>query len=233
MEVRDLPLENNTNSKGEKPVRNNKGRFPKLPAFLILFATLIICLVGGYYISDKYLWPNADEQRLLDQLDYYKGLVDSKPNNPENRVNLGYTYFLKGDNDEAIKQMKIATDLDKKYFGAYFNLGLVYLDEKQYNDALTQAQKAVELGPKNFKSHLLAGMAYRNLKMYDEALKSLQEALKIESTNNDTICEIGRVQEDLGKYDEAEKLYKEALSYDPLFKPASEGLKRVSGKKSK
>jgi tetratricopeptide (TPR) repeat protein len=66
--------------------------------------------------------------------------------------------------------------------------------------------------------------------MYSDALKSLQEALSIMPTNTDVITEIGRVQEDQGKYSEAEKLYKEALSYDPLCKPASQGLERVTSK---
>lgn len=228
MEAQELPI-NENQSRVEKTIKK-KSDFTKLQSFLILIVTLIACLVGGYYISEKYLWPNADEQRLNDQLNYYKDLVDAKPNNPENRVNLGYTFFLNGDNDEAIKQLKIAADLDKDYFGAYFNLGLVYLDEKRYNDALTQAQKTVDLAPKNYKSNLLVGMVYRNLKMYDEALKSLQEALTLSPTNTDIINEIARVSEDQSKFNEAEKLYKEALSYDPLYKPASEGLKRIAAK---
>ena len=228
MEAQNLPITNETNRSDKKQAEKTKNdRFSKLQAFLIIFATLVVCLGGGYFISDKYLWSNADNQRINEQLDYYQGLVDAKPNEAENRVNLGYTYFLKGDNGNAIKQLKIATDLDKKYFGAYFNLGLVYLDEERYNDALKQAQKTVDLAPRNFKSHLLAGMSYRNLKMYKEANKSLKEALTIMPTNTDIITEIGRVAEDQGKKKDAEKFYREALSYDPLCKAASEGLDRI------
>lgn len=232
MEAQELPITNEHQSRTERPNKKT-GRFTKLQAFLILFATLIACLVGGYYISDKYLWPNADEQRLIDQLNYYKKSVDTKPNNPENRVNLGYTYYLTGDNEEAIKQLKAAIDLDKNYFGAYFNLGLVYLDENRNNDALILAQKTVELAPKNYKSNLLEGMVLRKLKMYGESLKSLQQALTLSPTNTDIINEIAKLSEDQGKYDEAEKLYKEALSYDPLYKPASEGLKNLASKNKK
>jgi tetratricopeptide (TPR) repeat protein len=230
MEAQDLPVTKGNQSRTEKPNGKKTDRFTKLQSFLILFVTLIACLVGGYFISEKYLWPNADEQRLIDQLNYYKNLADTKPNDPKNRVNLGYTYHLNGDNDAAIKQLKLAIDLDKNNFGAYFNLGLVYLDEKRFNDALTQAQKTVELAPKNYKSNLLEGMSLRQLKMYDEALKSLQQALTLSPTNTDIINEIAKLSEDQKKYNEAEKLYKEALSYDPLYKPASEGLKRIAAK---
>lgn len=230
MEVQELSTTQEAKPTKQKPKKIKNDRFTKLQAFLLIISTLIVCLAGGYYISDKYLWSNKDEQRISEQLDYYKGLVEAKPNDAENRVNLGYTYFLLGDNDNAIKHLKIAIDLDKKYYGAYFNLGLVYLDEERYNDALKQAQKTVELAPKNFKSHLLAGMTYRELKMYKEANESLKEGLKIMPTNVDIVNEIGKVAEDQGKYKDAEKYYKEALSYDPLSKAASEGLERITGK---
>jgi tetratricopeptide (TPR) repeat protein len=230
MEAREMPITHEPN-RSENREKTKNDRFTKLQAFLLIFATLVVCLVGGYYISSKFLWSNTDEARINEQLKYYKGLVKADPNDAEKRVNLGYTYFLKGDNDDAIKQLKMAVELDKDYFGAYFNLGLVYLDEERYNDALKQAQKAVDLAPRNFKSHLLAGMTYRELKMYKEANKSLKEALKIAPTNCDVITEIGKVAEDQGKYDEAEKFYKEALNYDPLYKAASEGLERIDKKK--
>jgi tetratricopeptide (TPR) repeat protein len=234
MEAKELP----SNPEPEKSERTEKLKeknkyFTKLQAFILIAATLIVCAGGGYYISDQYLWSSKDQDRIEQQLDYYKNLVDADPNNPEHRVNLGYTYFVTGDNDEAIIQMKMATDLDKKYFGAYFNLGLVYIDEERFNDALKQAQKAVELGPKNFKAHLLLGMVYRELEMYKEATESLREALTLNKTNTDVITEIGRVEEDQGNYKEAEKFFKESLSYDPLYKPASDGLERIAGKDNK
>lgn len=231
MEAKELPVNPKPEVNERTELKKEKSKyFTKLHAFLILFATLIVSVGGGYFISDKYIWSNTDHTRIDEQIKYYKALVDDKPNDPEHHVNLGYSYFLKGDNNNAIKQLKVATDLDSKYFGAYFNLGLVYIDEKRYDDALKMSQKAVELGPRNFKAHLLEGMVYRNLKMYDEANKSLKEALKIMPTNTDIITEIGKVAEDQGKKTEAEKFYKEALTYDPLYKPATEGLERVAAK---
>jgi tetratricopeptide (TPR) repeat protein len=229
MEAQKMPDTHEAN-RSDNTEKTKKGYFTKLQGFLIIFATLVVCLGSGYYVSAKYLWSNTDQKRVNEQVDYYKALVEAKPNEAENRVNLGYSYFLKGDNSNAIKQLKMAIELDKEYFGAYFNLGLVYLDDERFNDALKQSQKAVDLAPRNFKSHLLSGMTYRELEMYKEADKSLKEALKIAPTNCDVITEIGKVAEDQGKYKDAEKFFKEALSFDPLYKPASEGLDRISAK---
>jgi tetratricopeptide (TPR) repeat protein len=229
MEAHELPMK-------EKPEKNNEmrtkknDRFTKLQAISLIIATLLISLVGGYVISDKLIWSKQDESRIVQQVNYYEGLVSKEPNKAEHRVNLGYSYHLNGENEEAIKQLQMAIDLDKKNVSAYFNLGIVYNDEERYDDALKQSNKAVELAPRDYKGYLLEGMIYRKLKMYDEALASLQEADKLMPVNNDIIYEIGRVAEDQGNVKDAEELYKKALSYDPLYKPASEALTRLAGK---
>jgi tetratricopeptide (TPR) repeat protein len=229
MEAHELSMKEKPESNNETRTKKND-RFTKLQGISLIIATLLISLVGGYVISDKFIWSKQDESRIVQQVNYYEGLVSKEPNKAEHRVNLGYSYHLKGENEDAIKQLQMAIDLDKKNVSAYFNLGLVYNDEERYDDALKQSNKAVELAPRDYKGHLLEGMIYRKLKMYDEALASLKEADKLMPVNNDIIYEIGRVAEDQGNVKDAEELYKKALSYDPLYKPASEALTRLAGK---
>ncbi|WP_318507302.1 tetratricopeptide repeat protein [Bacillus sp. T3] len=114
--------------------------------------------------------------RINEQLAYYKDKVDAKPNDPALRVNLGYTYFLKGKNDDAIKQLKVALDLDKKNYDAYLNLSIVYNDENRFDDALKAAQKTVEINPRDYKGQLQMGTIYRKLKMYKDSLEALNKA---------------------------------------------------------
>ena len=214
-----------------KKNKKKNDRFKWWQALLILLLTLGISVTTAYIISDKYLWSNVDQNQLKDRLEYAKADVDKKPNDPQARVELGYSYFLNGDNDEAIKQLKVALDLDKKNYNAYLNLSIVYNDEKSYDNALKNAIKATELSPRDYKGHLLKGMSYRNLKLYKEASKSLSEADKLMPGNTDIIYESGKVAEDQGKKEAAEEIYKEALSYDPLYKPALAAHDRLSAKK--
>jgi tetratricopeptide (TPR) repeat protein len=230
MEAQELPKIEKPEQGKEKRSKEKNDRFTKLQGLSLIIGTLLISLIAGYFICDKYFWGNQDQSRIDQQIAYYEGLVSKQPNKSENRVNLGYSYSLKGKNDEAVKQLLIAVDLDKKNVSAYFNLGLVYNDEKRYDDAIKQAKKAVELAPKDYKGYLLEGMVYRKLKMYKDAMASLNEANTLMPVNNDIIFEIGRVTEDQGKIKDAEELYKKALSYDPLYKPASEALTRLAGK---
>jgi tetratricopeptide (TPR) repeat protein len=230
MEAHELPIIDKSEVTKEQQRSKKNDRFTKLQATLLIVSTLIISLAAGYFISDQFLWSNDDQNRLTQQLDYYKDMVSKEPNSPQHRVNLGYTYHLNGKSEDAVKQLLMAIDLDKENVSAYFNLGLVYTDLDRYDDALKQATKAVELAPRDFKGHLVQGMVYRELKMYKEAITSLDEANKLMPANTDILFEIGRVAEDQGKIKEAEEIYKEALNYDPLYKPASEALTRLAKK---
>jgi tetratricopeptide (TPR) repeat protein len=221
--------QNNTEQDKEtKKKKEKKDRLPWWQSFLILFLTLGISVGAAYYISDTYFWSKMDMDRVNEQLTYYKNIVEEQPNDPQQRVNLGYTYFLKGHNDEAIKQYKVALDLDKNFYDAYLNLGIVYNDEERFDDALKMFQKVTEIAPRDYKGHLYKGTVYRQLKMYDDAIEVLSQANVLMPGNSQIICEIGRVAEDQGQNKEAEELYKEALNYDPLYKNALEGLERIA-----
>jgi tetratricopeptide (TPR) repeat protein len=236
MEDQEQPL-NQEQEKPAKPTREKKEKKPNNEKFkwwqslLILSLTLVVSVGAAYYISDKYFWSKYDDSQLQQQFESFKAQVEEKPNDPKHRVNLGYAYFLKGDNDEAIKQLKLAMDLDENYYDAYFNLGLVYNDEERLDDAIKMAQKATEISPRDYKGFLLKGMIYRKLKMYEEAIKALNEANTLMPANTDIIYEAGRVAEERGDKEQAEEIYRDALSYDPLYKPAIEGLDRVAAKK--
>ncbi|CAM3979072.1 tetratricopeptide repeat protein [Mesobacillus zeae] len=214
----------------KKPKKQKNERFNWWQASLILIGTLAICLSAGYYISERFLWDKNESAKLNERLDYYKEEVNQKPNSPESRVQLGYTYFLKGDDDEAIKQYKTAITLDKKFFDAYLNLSIVYDKQNKTDKALQQAVKATDLSPLDYKGHLMKGKSYRKLKMYKESEEALEEAYRLKAGNVDTLYEIGMVAEAQGDKKEAEAIYKEALSFDPLYKPAIKALDRLSTK---
>nr|WP_263324846.1 tetratricopeptide repeat protein [Neobacillus sp. Marseille-Q6967] len=225
-------IEENSNpeKKGKKVKKTKTEKFNWWQTLLILFLTLGVSIGAGFYISDKYFWSDFDKNQLKEQFQHYKNQVEAEPNNPEHRVNLGYSYYLLGKNDEAIKQFKVALDLDKNYYDAYLNLGIVYNEEERLDEALKMATKAAEIAPRDYKANLLKGTAYRKLKLYDEAIETLSKANELMPGNTDIITELGRVAEEQGDIKNAEELFKEALNYDPLYKPALEGLDRVAAK---
>lgn len=239
--IRRSKMEDNLQPKTQEPSvisekENNKkkkiknDRFKWWQALLLLLGTLVICLSAGYYISKNYLWNQGSEE-INKQLSYYKEQVDQKPNDTKLRVNLGFTYYLKGDTDKAIEQYNMAKNLDKSYFSAYLNLAIAYDKEGRNDAALQNAIKAVKLSPQDYTGYLLEGRSYRKLKLYKKASDALEDAIRYRPGNTDVLYEVGLVAEAQGNKKEAEKIYKETLSYDPTYKPAIKALDRISSKK--
>lgn len=216
-----------------RPAKKNSKTFKKRTSFLLLFLTLVISVGSGYALGHFYFWNDVDMQRVNEQLTFYKEEVRKDPANLENRIILGYTYFLKGDNEKAIKEFDFVLEQDKNYYDAHYNLGLVFLDEERYNEALIEFEKTVNIAPKDFKGHVQMGIAYRGLEEYDKAAKALETANKLAPTNSDIIYQIGMVAEAKGDYEDAILIYKDALAYDPLFEDAVEALDRLKDKDTK
>lgn len=213
----------------EKKSNEKKDRFTWWQSLIILAATLVICLTAGYIISEKFLWNHSDDQ-ITQQLNYYKAQVDKTPNDANLRVQLGYSYFLKGNTQEAINQYNTAVNLDKNNYAAYLNLAIVYDQANRNDEALQMALKAQKLSNSDYKSFFLEGRSYRKLKMYKQASAALQTALRFKPANDDILNEVALVAEGQGKKQDAISIYKEILSFDPTYKPAQDALNRLNSK---
>lgn len=213
-----------TNLEIEQNLRREGGYFTYFQASLLIILTLVVS-IGGWYAAGKYyFWKDLDMKRIGQQLDYLKKKVEAEPKNLQYRVELGYTYYLKEDYDQAIKEFNQVIEINDKNFGAYYNLGLVYEKQDRLNDAMEMYQNAIDLAPRDYKAYLHKGIVYRKLKMYKEALETLAKADKLLPRSSNIIYEIGRVAEEKGDIQMAVTIYKEALSYDPLNKDTAEAL---------
>ncbi|ADG82695.1 tetratricopeptide repeat protein [Thermincola potens] len=194
-------------------------------AIVLLAATVFIA--AGFLIGKNFFWNNLDQDRINQQLAYFEAKVEAEPRVPENRVNLGYTYYLKKDYDMALKQFQIAVNLDPKYADAYYNMGLVYKDMKRYDDALEALAKSTKLAPLDYKNFMMMGIVYTDMGKYDEAFKALNKANQNRPGSADVLYYIGVAAEKSGDKEGAASMYKEALNYDPNFKDAQEALNRL------
>jgi tetratricopeptide (TPR) repeat protein len=228
MEAAKVPQEVEVRTAKKKPKT-----FTKMTSFLLLFFTLVFSVGTGYALGHFYFWNDVDMKRVNEQLTYYKEEVRKDPANLQNRIVLGYTYFLKGDNEKAIKEFDFVLEQDKSYYDAHYNLGLVFLDEERYNEALIEFEKTVNIAPKDYKGYVQLGIAYRGLEDYENATKALEQANKLAPTNSDIIYQIGMVAEAKGDYEDAILIYKDALEYDPLFEDAIDALDRLKDKDTK
>lgn len=202
--------------------------FSLLQALAVILLAATVFAASGILIGKNFFWfEKLDQARVNEQLAYYEAKVKAEPKVPENRVNYGYTLFLKSKNDEALKQFEMAAQLDPKYYQAYYNMGLVYEDEKRWDDALEMYAKAAKLAPRDYKNFMKMGIVYTELGKYQDAFKALNAANKEEPGNADVLYYIGVAAEKNGDKKGAADMYKEALRFDPNYKDAKDALDKL------
>ncbi|HWI54766.1 MAG TPA: tetratricopeptide repeat protein, partial [Desulfobacteria bacterium] len=133
-------------------VRSEERNFTILQAIAIILLSAAVFTGAGVLVGKTFFWKSVNDTRVDQQLSFYQAKVEAEPKVPENRVNLGYTYFLKGKNEEALRQFQVAADIDPKYAAAFYNMGTVYQEEKRYDEALEAFSKAAKLAPRDYKN---------------------------------------------------------------------------------
>jgi len=67
---------------------------------------------------------------------YYKRSLDIRPNSASAENNIGYSYYLKNDQNQAEAHFKRAISRDKTYSKAWRNLALVYVKRGEFSEAV-------------------------------------------------------------------------------------------------
>jgi adenylate cyclase len=112
--------------------------------------------------------------------------------------------------DEAIKEVKIAEELDPLSPMIHAYAGLLHLDARQYDVALAELDKALELDPNFGPAHYNRVYGYLAKSMFEEALaewKLVLPSMQPLSTANK--AEIGSVYAIAGRTEEAKRILRE------------------------
>ena len=216
---------------GKVRIPSHEKSFTLFQAILVVLISAAIFVGAGMTVGKMFFWKSVEDSRIDQQLAFYKTKVEAEPRSPEERVNLGYTYYLKGDDKSALQHLKVAVQIDPKFADAYYDLGLVYEDQTKYDDALESFANAAKLAPRDYKHFLQMGIIYNMQGKYQDAITALNRANEEKPGSSDVIYEIGVAAEKTGDKKGAKELYNTALSYDPNYKEAKEALARVSGGK--
>lgn len=208
-------------------VHSEERNFTILQAIAIILLAAAVFAGVGVLVGKTFFWKSVNDTRIDQQLSFYQAKVDAEPKVPQNRVNLGYTYFLKGKNEDALRQFKIAADIDPQYAAAYYNMGTVYQEEKKYDEALEAFSKAAKLAPRDYKNFLMLGVVYNAQGNHKDAITALNRANAENPGSSDVIYQIGIAAEKTGDKEGAKELYKTALQFDPKYQDAKDALARL------
>jgi serine/threonine-protein kinase len=98
-----------------------------------------------------------------------------------NRGSWGFAQFLStiGKHEEAIRQIRLAQNMDPLILLLKVHVGWTYLDARQYDQAIAQFRTVLELEPNNLEAHRGLGAAYVLKGMHQEGIAECQRALDL------------------------------------------------------
>jgi len=110
--------------------------------------------------------------------------------------------------DEAIKEIKIALDLDPISLVINTTVGLVYYYAGKYDEATGVFLKTLEVEPNFAMAHFFLGQTYSQKKMFDEALSQFDEASKLFGGSTNMQATFGTASALAGNKDKALEILK-------------------------
>jgi TolB-like protein/Tfp pilus assembly protein PilF len=156
----------------------------------------------GIILSVQWDWRGAEEE--------YAKALRSNPNYAT--AHHWYSIHLLGLGrlDEAIKELKIAEDLDPLSPQIHAYAGCLFLCARQYDLALKEVNKALELVPNFGPAHGYRAMIYLAKSMFKEALAEWEQVLpSFHPLSTAVKTTVGAVYAIAGRYEEAKQILRE------------------------
>ena len=120
--------------------------------------------------------------------------------------------------DEALREIKLAQELDPLRTGLVGNEGSIYYFARQYDEAVVKKQIHVSSAAENPFAHLGLANAYVAKKRYAEAFLSYQMSIKLEETTSALIY-LGRLDALTGKRAEATAILEKLNTTEKYVSP--------------
>jgi serine/threonine protein kinase/tetratricopeptide (TPR) repeat protein len=115
--------------------------------------------------------------------------------------------------EEAIKEIKIARNLDPLSPRISACVGCSFLEARRYDQALEELDKALEVDPHHAITHAMLGWVYEAMGDYDEAIKSYRRYVELSGGSEDREFEIAGCYALMGKREEAQKILSNLIAY--------------------
>ena len=165
-------------------------------------------------------------------IDAYRKSIAGKPDVFESNLNLGILLARQGNNAEAAKYLRAATQLkptahaDEGLARAWQSLGIV-LQDSDPQQALTALAEAAKLQPDNFEVHLATGQVLEKQNRLDAAAKEYETAAALDPKSIEPAVALSVVYTKQQKYPQAEAMLRKLLAADPQNQTVRTQLGRI------
>ena len=129
----------------------------------------------GQLFSDNSKYPEA----LAD----FKYARELEPQNPLPNFNLGYSSYLAGDKESAIKYYTDAINSDSTFIKAFVNRGNVYSELDSSSKAINDFTSAIKLNPNDEMAFANRASEYFTIGDFQNSIDDLTEAINLNNQN--------------------------------------------------
>jgi tetratricopeptide (TPR) repeat protein len=154
--------------------RPGRGMWIQIAGFVILVVACAVTTVGRNAV-----WRSEDT--------LFATTVRDAGDNARAHLNLGNTYYKKGNYIEAIAEYEKALALDPGYAGAWSSQAGAYLHLGQPDRALRMIDRALEIESNNANFLGSRGTILSRLGRYDEAATAFESALRVRPDHGDAM----------------------------------------------
>ncbi len=182
-------------------------------SFIILF------LYGVKTVSRSYEWRNEEK--------FWKKAILNTPGSARLYLQLGNTYFGKGEYEQAQDEYKKAISLDMGFYEPYYNSGLVLMKKKDYKGAIPFFLQTLKAKPDSSFARYNLGICHLEQKKYTQALEDFKKVKKLNRGNLKAYNNLGVVYKRMGMTEEAIAEFKEAIRLKPDYISARYNLAMV------
>lgn len=207
---------------------------PLLDRILAAVGALLLVAVfaAGVYLAYSIAETRAMEQgstprsRLIAEL---HAKVEESPNDASLRVQLGELYAADGRTADAVRELRVALEIDPEHAGAYLLLGVVALMDKDYAQADTFFHKVLELTEgKEFQNLMLnrelayfyLGESALDQANYEDAIGYFKATIRMNKSASDAYFGLGMAFKGIEDYPAALEQFEITLAFDPKFAQA-------------
>jgi tetratricopeptide (TPR) repeat protein len=144
-------------------------------------------------------------------IELFKRVVDGDPKHKTAWMDLGRTYMVVRQTDDAVAAFKKQADLnpyDEYAFGA---LGWAYTTQRKYDDAAGSFNKAIEINPLSEYAHAALGSMYQEAHQYEKAVPELEKAVSLKADDSALQIALGDAYLNLGQDDKALAAFDHAI----------------------
>jgi tetratricopeptide (TPR) repeat protein len=143
---------------------------------------------------------------------------------PNDYFNLGLSYHMRGQYEQAIKHYRNALNADPHFNPARGNLLDCYLDLGRRSEALDLARDSVVAEPYNAKAFVGLAAVFLDAGQNDHAIQSLERAVALDPAYLDARKTLARLYSEQGKTSRARLEWEKVLSLNPGDPEAAEGI---------